>query len=74
MPQIHGSWVCVSGRFGEVPPGDRGSPEQRTADGSLPPAGQLHSCAAAQPEAQSELRGRFDALVYFTRVIIPALT
>lgn len=52
--------TCVSGMFGEVSPGHRGSPEQRTADGSLPSAGQLHSCPAAQPQPQNEPGGMFD--------------
>lgn len=46
--------------FGEVSPGYRGSPEQRAADGSLPSAGQLHSCPAAQPQPQNEPGGMFD--------------
>lgn len=67
MPKTCSSWVCVSGMFGEVSPGYRGSPEQGTSDGSLPSAGQLHSCPAAQPQPQNEPGGTFDThMKYYT--------
>lgn len=60
MTNACGSWVPLSGMFGEVSPGYRGSSEQRTADSSLPSAGQLHSCPAAEPEPQNEPGGTCD--------------
>lgn len=47
--------------FREASPGYRRSSEQRTADGSLPSAGQLHTCPAAQPQPQNEPSGMMDA-------------
>ena len=45
--------------FRKVPPRNRRSSEQGTADDSLPSAGQLHSCFAAQPQPQNEPGGMF---------------
>lgn len=50
--------------FGEVSPGYRRPPEQRTTDGSLSAAGQLYTCSAAQPQPQDELGGMFDSKYY----------
>lgn len=63
----HGSWVGVLGMSGEVSPGHRRSAEQGTAYGSLPSAGQLYTCSAAQPQPQNEPGGMFD---YYSTCIV----
>lgn len=70
IPNTSVSWVFVTGMFREVSPGYRGSPEQRTADGSLPSTGQLHSCPAAQPQPQNEPGGMFDMHVACMRITL----
>lgn len=74
MPKTFGCWVSLSGGFGEVSPGYRRSPEQRTTDGPLPSAGQVHPRPAAQPNPQDEPGGKWWHTRAYYYAIITAIS